>query len=1820
MKLQNFIRIFAIVAVMLTCTIAVKGQVQVDNATDLAAAISSLQVTGGNIELTAAFTIAPEAEDIYKISTSGENVIININLKAFTLTLGGVGTVEIGKGIKILGITGKVVVTNGCIVNLTGDVESAVVGGHVFDVQNGVLNMLGGSITCTACSTNNAVLNLNTVNATANISGGSIKNTSSVAASRIVRNNAGTVSITGNPTLTSTAAAGGVLIQAAGKLYVSGSPTISATGTGGFAIMVQGANSRAFIGGTPTISGAGAYSIQNSDNTANYTTILSSVASNAITGSISAPGANNSIADLRAAAVTAAWDPASDNTQVILSYPPTAVAGVARGNLKIYYTTDNSTPTTASSSIDNNGSVAVSGSSWKIKAVLAEVSEYTDSTIYVIDNTNVSGKKYVANATQLLNAIAELSTTGGDIELKNNIDTTPGTGNTYTLASSGNKVNINTLGYSIKVTGPGTMEVGDSVRLYGTGNILINESDGVIRITGGEIESTPTSSNVRAVDANGGNLYITGGIISLSGGGGGGNPAAINVDNGYTAEISGGVIITDKANARTIRVSQTNNNFGVLKLSGTPTIKALGTGAHVILTQNGGKTIISGSPVILAEGTGNCLNISGNGTAESNTSYVAVLSTASPAFGGNDNDSVLLANTTNSAFVDFRGAAVVSDQASGSSFTNPTKVQFSVAGVQLRGAERAVRVFYTSDSSTPTITSGSITAGDSIIVSEDVDLKVLMGVSTAVDGSVQAFSYTIGNPDPTKYVSNATELAKALADLQSMGGDIVLTSNITIIPGKKDSVFRVSAQNEKTINIDAKTFSITIQGTGMASDNVALEIGNNVNLHGSSATIVANTQQGIIRIVDGASIISNPPASGSTYAVNANGGDLIMTGGVVKIENGSASGNPAAINVAAGYTATISGGTVSTDKDGARTVRVNGALNISGNPVISASGSAAYAIVSLNGGQVVIDGAAEIKSTGTGNSYGLYVQVSTGNNPTGAVIKRTANPTIQGTIQPVGISGNNTSYIDLRKFSIAADSITGYVFDVPGAVTFTAAIAPTSRQDTAMLGTVSWYYTVDGSKPTTASSAMPVAGRSVDVPVTTTFRVALGGSNFVDDSVYTFAYTVTHPLEGTLIRTYADLKTAFDNLASATSNDTSLWQLLANVTVPAGTADQLLAPADKPVKLNARGYRIMNGAGTSGVSQNIDLTFGGNIVMTSAVQGNFFQPGGTGTKLTINGGTYHLTDASHLIYVPAGQNVSDASTSWTVKNATVSCGGRAGDKGVANFQTVNGKSFAIDSTVVRVDSATGSIFYFAGQENVSMKYLSVIATNSSDNMGFVGQGGSAASGPATSTIFIDSSAMVADTGYVLKWPNAGVSGRTATAIIKNLEVTGKPGLLLKGAAAYNATFNLYDFRSYKVAPNLPKTAVDTTLLMPARIILSCTSSNADVAIPDILYTLSGADPTLTSTVYSGAILISHDTTLKVGIKTKETNSVMGDDVKTYKYKFVTRSLKVKVKDASGSDMPGMDLTVAAYGDITASTAKASVGEVDFSGLWSYENLRVIASTTATGYTLSPDTLKISSLLSDSTVHFTALKAHTVTVEMRDASENLLASPDFTVAMSGDVAASQVTSSGKTTFKVAEQSSVSFAAAATDYVVTPAQIALTSLSADTTIAFTAVLQTCNITVEIRDASSTLITSPNFTVSATGGLTASKTTENGVAIFADVPVRTQVTLSVTASGYTLTPATCNIASLSQDVLQVFTASLNTASDKSRQNEALTAYVVHNMLYVSDEVKSVRVVNRQGAIVLDQAFDIQSINVSHLPSGIYFVVLQGERGSSRTVKVIR
>ncbi len=329
-----------------------------------------------------------------------------------------------------------------------------------------------------------------------------------------------------------------------------------------------------------------------------------------------------------------------------------------------------------------------------------------------------------------------------------------------------------------------------------------------------------------------------------------------------------------------------------------------------------------------------------------------------------------------------------------------------------------------------------------------------------------------------------------------------------------------------------------------------------------------------------------------------------------------------------------------------------------------------------------------------------------------------------------------------------------------------------------------------------------------------------------------------------------------------------------------------------------------------------------------------------------------------------------------------------------------------------------------------------------------------------------------------------------------------------------------------------------------------------------------------------------------------------------------RSVTVQMFDLNDAVLTSPNFSVAVAGDVqealtTASgTASFSVNELD----------SVVLHVTAVKYYVTPQYVTLKNLVTDTIVKFVAQQALTITVQVKDTTGMLLTSPDFSIACTGDLTDNATTIDGSTHFEVLDYSSVTLTTAEAGYDITPSQISLTSLLNDTTVVFTAVLRSHAVTVVVKDENGNMLTSSNFTVAASGGLTDSKTTSNGVAVFSNVSELSQpITFTVANADYVITPTLIELSEVLNDTTIVFTA-VKVFTGVRHNTSSLKAYIAHGSLYVSTEVATVAITNMAGTLIMTSRVDGQTVNVAHLPRGIYFVQLKANNGSYRVVKVLK
>ena len=591
-------------------------------------------------------------------------------------------------------------------------------------------------------------------------------------------------------------------------------------------------------------------------------------------------------------------------------------------------------------------------------------------------------------------------------------------------------------------------------------------------------------------------------------------------------------------------------------------------------------------------------------------------------------------------------------------------------------------------------------------------------------------------------VSDSLSFATAMADLQSptgstggTGGVIQLNAALVLRPWKQTYLLQSTAT--APIEINTQQYSITVGGTNTTADSTILQIGNNLNIHGTS-TVLTNLNRGIIRI-SGSQISSTTTVSGTT-TVSVGAGWIFMSGGIVSI-NASGVVNAYALGVINNFALVLRGGTINAVGDNTRALSFTD--NVTPTPIsganITATGNAAYAIQSLGANSLTIGDNMTIITSG-GNDAAL---VGGGSTSRIVIPSTAANVSITSSI-PYKLDNAASTVIDLRGLTLTASPIDGSTLTYPSNnVTLTAS----GNGSNATCGIYYSFVTA----PTIASPNIASGGTAAASSASTVLKASFGKNGFIDTNVYTFNYTVNNLPAGLPINvsTFADLQAAYTT--SLTASDTTRIKLLATITI--NSAFSMVPDAAHPIAIDANGFQINIGVAAS----TFTTTFGGSLIIKSyaaPTNGMFRQYGPT--VFNITGGSYIMNANGKIIDTEAGSSISDTQTQINLSNATFIVNGTSSSASIVKTVSSNGYLFSATNCTFTA-SAKAVAFSFNGTKSINIKTctLNMLGTDATSQPFY--QAPSSAVAGYASTLTIDGLILNinAATGKVFNWTANG---------------------------------------------------------------------------------------------------------------------------------------------------------------------------------------------------------------------------------------------------------------------------------------------------------------------------------------------------------------------------------------------------------------------------------------------------------------------------------
>ncbi|MEE3343863.1 MAG: InlB B-repeat-containing protein [Bacilli bacterium] len=641
-----------------------------------------------------------------------------------------------------------------------------------------------------------------------------------------------------------------------------------------------------------------------------------------------------------------------------------------------------------------------------------------------------------------------------------------------------------------------------------------------------------------------------------------------------------------------------------------------------------------------------------------------------------------------------------------------------------------------------TVSGGTITGPQTVINSTTANITINGGTitSTAPSGNYDGIykngatgTITISSGSVTGY--RAGIYNNAASPINISGGTITGTTsgvyngnagNITItggsITGTTQGVYNNSTA---TVSISNGTITGTTQGiynnsTGTISVTGGTITGNNgivnkaagpITVNGSSAKVTGTNGNGITGVT-GAITVTNGEVKGSTNGINSTTGTVTVNGGTV--QSTATSGTNGAIykNGASG-TVTISSGTVS----GYYGIYNNaaGPISITGGTV---TGTTMNGIYNKSSGTITITG-----GTISGVSHGVHLYAASGTLTMGTNdggTPSTTSPLIKttGTSNTYGVYVQNASAIyNFYDGKVTSDSGAGKSIYLPNSTYFVTVpndydiVKTTSGStETAVLGAATNYQnTTTNKKYMYISRALSEAstGHTIkalaNVTETTQATIASGKTITIDLNGKTITFTGTNIANnGTLTITSSTsggvLTGDVNNFINTTTN---------NVTISGGTVT-----STQTVINSTTGNVTINGGNvtSTATSGNYDAIYkngatGTITVSSGSVTGYRAGIYNNGTSsITISGGT--ITGTTQAVFnnttgsVTISGGVINGTTQAINNNSTatisITGGTISGNKGIYNKTTgavtINGASVQVTGVSgVGIEGITGAI-------------------------------------------------------------------------------------------------------------------------------------------------------------------------------------------------------------------------------------------------------------------------------------------------------------------------------------------------------------------------------------------------------------------------------------------------------------------------------------------------------------------------------------------------
>ncbi len=724
----------------------------------------------------------------------------------------------------------------------------------------------------------------------------------------------------------------------------------------------------------------------------------------------------------------------------------------------------------------------------------------------------------------------------------------------------------------------------------------------------------------------------------------------------------------------------------------------------------------------------------------------------------------------------------------------------SAQNVTISDTTAGAVIYYTTNGTTPTST-GSSTYSGPIAVSATETIKAIAVATGDANSAVGSAAYTITLP------------AAATPTFSPVAGTYTSAQTVTIADTTTGAVIYYTTNGTTPTSTSSNVYSgpITVSATETIKA-IAVATGFTNSAVGSAAYTISTT----------AATPTFSPAAGTYTSSQTVAIADTTAGAVIYYTTNGTTPTSTSSNV---YSGPITVSATETLK----------AIAVATGFTNSAVGSAAYTIN--------LPAAATPTFSPVAGTYISTQTVTIADTTTGAVIYYTINGTTPTSTTssvysgPITVSATETlkAIAVATGFSNSAVGSAAYTINLPAATpTFSVAAGTYTSVQTVTISDATAgatiYYTINGTTPTTASTAYASA---ITVSATETLKAIAVATGSSTSAVASAAYTINLPAAAT--PTFSPVAGTYTSAQTVTIADTTTGAVIyytTNGTTPTSTSSSVYSgPITVSATETLKAIAVAPGFSNSAVGS------AAYTISTTAATPTFSPAAGAYTSAQ----TVTISDSTAGAAIYYTTNGTTPTTSSTVYSGPVTVGAT---------ETLNAIAVATGLT----NSAVGSAAYTINLPAAATPTFSPVA------------------GTYTSAQTVT----IADTttGAVIYYTTNGAAPTTSSTVYSGAITVSATETLKAIAVATGFSTSAAGSAAYTI--NLPAATPTFSVAAGTYTSVQTVTISDTTAGATIYYTTNGATPTTASTLYSSAITVSATETLKaIAVATGSSTSAVG---------------------------------------------------------------------------------------------------------------------------------------------------------------------------------------------------------------------------------------------------------------------------------------------------------------------------------------------------------